>query len=102
MRLCTRLRGGDGAIQEGSIGYRFSPGFRSAVIGDQRYEFTKKQAEVVEILFDAVRAGLRKVHQDEIKGLVNTNQRVGQLFRDHPAYGTLIQGDDQAFYWLNL
>ena len=98
----ARLRGSDGAFQEGSIGYRFSPGFRSAVVGDQEYEFTKKQAEVVEILFEAVKAGLRKVHQDEIKGLVNTNQRVGQLFRDHPAYGTLIQGDDQAFYWLNL
>jgi hypothetical protein len=102
----SKLRGEDTAFRRGGIGYDFSPGFRSAVVGDQQYEFTKKQAEAVEVLFDAVKAGRRKVHQDEIKGFLGTNQRIGQLFRGrghcHPAYGTLIRYDREGYYWLEL
>jgi hypothetical protein len=64
----SKLRGEDTAFRNGGTGYAFSPGFRSAVVGDQHYEFTKKQAEAVEVLFDALKAGRRAVHQDEIKG----------------------------------
>jgi hypothetical protein len=102
----AKLRGEDTAFRRGGIGYDFSPGFRSAVVGDQQYEFTKKQAEAVEILFDALKTGRRKVHQDEIKGFLGTNQRIGQLFRGrghcHPAYGTLIRYDREGYYWLEL
>ena len=54
----TKLRGEDAAFRKGGIGYVFSSGFRSAVVGDQKYEFTKKQAEVVEVLFEAFNSGL--------------------------------------------
>jgi hypothetical protein len=80
----------------------FSSGFRSAVVGDQKYEFTKKQAEVVEVLFEAFESGLHKMHQDEIMGSVDSSQRIGQLFHGHPAYGTLISGDHNGYYWLAL
>ena len=98
----TKLRGEDAAFRKGGIGYVFSSGFRSAVVGDQKYEFTKKQAEVVEVLFEAFESGLHKMHQDEIMGRVDSSQRIGQLFQGHPAYGTLIVGDSHGYYWLAL
>jgi hypothetical protein len=98
----TKLRGEDAAFRKGGIGYVFSSGFRSAVVGDQKYEFTKKQAEVVEVLFEAFESGLHKMHQDEIMGRVDSSQRIGQLFQGHPAYGTLIAGDSHGYYWLAL
>ena len=64
----TKLRGEDAALRTGGIGYVFSSGFRSAVVGDQEYQFTKKQAEVVEVLFEAFKSGLHKMHQDEVMG----------------------------------
>jgi hypothetical protein len=98
----TKLRGEDAAFRKGGIGYVFSSGFRSAVVGDQKYEFTKKQAEVVEVLFEAFESGLHKMHQDEIMGKVDSSQRIGQLFQSHAAYGTLILGDSHGYYWLAL
>jgi hypothetical protein len=98
----TKLRGEDAAFRKGGIGYVFSSGFRSAVVGDQKYEFTKKQAEVVEVLFEAFESGLHKMHQDEIMGRVDSSQRMGQLFHGHPAYGTLIMNDSHGYYWLAL
>jgi hypothetical protein len=98
----TKLRGEDAAFRKGGIGYVFSSGFRSAVVGDQNYEFTKKQAEVVEVLFGAFESGLHKMHQDEIMGSVDSSQRIGQLFHGHPAYGTFIVGDSHGYYWLAL
>ena len=98
----TKLRGEDVTFRAGGIGYVFSSGFRSAVVGDQKYKFTKKQAEVVEVLFEAFESGLHKMHQDEIMGRVDSSQRIGQLFHGHPAYGTLIVGDSHGYYWLAL
>jgi hypothetical protein len=98
----TKLRGADVAFRKGGIGYVFSSGYRSAVVGDQEYEFTKKQAEVVEVLFETFQSGLHKMHQDEVMGKVDSSQRIGQLFQGHPAYGTLILGDSHGYYWLAL
>lgn len=98
--LLTKLRAEDVAFRTGGIGYAFTSGFRSAVVGDQKYQFTKKQAEVVEVLFQALESGLQKMHQDEVMGSVNSSQRIGQLFKGHPAYGTLIMNDGQGYYWL--
>ena len=100
--LLQRLRGHDPRFHAGGIGYVFSPGFRSAVVGDQKYQFTKKQAEVVEVLFGAFTSGLGKMHQDEVMGMVDSSQRIGQLFQGNPAYGTLIMNDSQGYYWLSL
>jgi hypothetical protein len=98
----TKLRGEEVAIRAGGIGYVFSPGCRSAVVGDREYQFTKKQAEVVEVLFEAFQSGLHKMHQDEIMGRVDSGQRIGQLFHGHPAYGTLITSDSHGYYGLAL
>jgi hypothetical protein len=98
----TKLRGEDFTFRAGGIGYVFSSGFRSAVVGDQEYQFTKKQAEVIEILFGAFKLSLHKTHQDEIMGRVDSSQRIGQLFHGHPAYGTLILRDSHGYYWLAL
>ena len=98
----TKLRGEDAAFRQAGIGYVFSSGFRSAMVGDQKYEFTKKQAEVVEVLFEAFESRLHKMHQHEIMGRVDSSQRIGQLFHGHPAYGTLIISDSHGYYWLAL
>jgi hypothetical protein len=98
----TKLRGEEVAIRAEGIGYAFSPGCRSAVVGDREYQFTKKQAEVVEVLFEASQSGLHKMHQDEVIGRPASSQRIGQLFKSHPAYGLLIVGDSHGYYWLAL
>jgi hypothetical protein len=96
------LRGSDHRFRAEGIGFVFSPGFRSAVVGDQEYSFTDKQALVVEALYDAWRNGSRRLHQTEIQGTAKTNQRIGQLFRGHPAYDSLIKHDGAGHYWLDL
>lgn len=96
------LRGGDHRFRAEGIGFVFSPGFRSAVVGDQEYTFTDKQAQVIEALYEALRSGNSRLHQTEIQGVVDTSQRVGQLFGDNPAYGVLIKYDGSGYYWLDL
>jgi hypothetical protein len=96
------LRGTDHRFRGEAIGFVFSPGFRSAVVGDQEYSFTDKQALVVEALYQARKSGAPRLHQTEIQGAASTNQRVGQLFAGHPAYGSLIKYDGAGYYWLDL
>lgn len=96
------LRGTDLRFRSDGIGFVFSPGFRSAVVGDQEYTFTDKQALAVEALYEARKNGVPRLHQTEIQGAAGTNQRVGQLFAGHPAYGSLIKHDGSGYYWLDL
>jgi hypothetical protein len=96
------LRGTDQRFRGDGIGFVFSLGFRSAVVGDQEYSFSDKQAQVIEALYDAWRSGVRRLHQTEIQGAAETSQRVGQLFAENPAYGVLIKYDGQGYYWLDL
>lgn len=96
------LRGDGHRFQGRGIGFEFSPGFRAAVVGDQEYSFTDKQALAVEALYEAWRKGIRRLHQTEIQGQADTKQRVGQLFGGHPAYGALIKHDGSSYYWLDL
>jgi hypothetical protein len=96
------LRGTDHRFRGNGIGFVFSPGYRSAVVGDQEYSFTDKQAQVIEVLYEALRSGVPRLHQTEIQGVATTNQRVGQLFAGHPAYGVLIKYDGLGYYWLDL
>lgn len=100
--VLAALRGHDGAFPSAGIGYVVSPGFRSCVVGDQEYSFTKKQAEAIECLFVARERGVRKTHKSEIQGELNTSQEIGQLFANHAAYGELIKYDGAGFYWLDL
>jgi hypothetical protein len=96
------LRGSDHRFRAEGIGFVFSPGFRSAVVGVQKYSFTDKQAQVIEALYDAWRSGTPRLHQTEIQGKADTSQRVGQLFGDNPAYGVLIKYEGSGYYWLDL
>jgi hypothetical protein len=86
----------------GAIGFEFSTGYRSAQVGDTAYTFTDKQALVIEALFGASSRRNPKLHQTELQGAAHSNQRIGQLFRRHPAYGTLIKHDSQGYYWLDV
>ena len=96
------LRGRDNWFRNNGIGFRFSPGYRSATVGANDYSFSDKQARVVEALDEARRSGVPRLHQTEIQGKADTSQRVGQLFSRHPAYGTLIKYDRAGYYWLDL
>lgn len=90
-------------IGTGGAGYIFSKGFRSAVVGDKNYTFTKKQAAVIEALYEAYASGLHGLHQDEAAAKAESNQRIVQIFRDNKeAYEELIGSDDQGYYWLKL
>ncbi len=102
--LLAALRADDRVVVgTGGVGYVFSEGFRSAVVGDRSYFFTKKQAAVIEALYDAYASGLRGLHQDEAVAKADSNQRIVQIFRDNKeAYDELIGSDDQGYYWLKL
>jgi hypothetical protein len=100
--IYAALRGSDYRFRGDGIGFVFSPGFRSAVVGDREYSFTDKQALVVEALLGAWKNGISRLHQTEIQGAASTNQRVGQLFAGHPAYGSLVRYDGAGYYWLDL
>lgn len=102
--LLAALRADDSVVVgTGGVGYVFSEGFRSAVVGDKSYTFTKKQAAVIEALYDAHVTGLQRLHQDEVAAQADSNQRVVQIFRDNKqAYDDLIGSDDQGYYRLKL
>jgi hypothetical protein len=100
--IYAALRGHDASFPSSGIGYVFSSGFRSGVVGDQEYTFTRKQAQVIELLFSARERGIRKLHKTEIQGPLETSQQIGQLFQGNPAYGELIKFDGTGYYWLDL
>lgn len=79
----------------------FSPGFRSGCFNGVEYTFTKTQAAILECLFNAGKA----VHKDELLAQADSAQKkIIDVFRGrqgvHPAYGVIIQGDDEGFYRL--
>ena len=45
-------------VATGGVGYLFSGGLRSAGVGDKNFRFTKKQAAVIEALYEARASGL--------------------------------------------
>lgn len=102
--LLAALRADDRVVVgSGGVGYVFSEGFRSAAVGDRNYFFTKKQAAVIEALYDAHASGLHGLHQDEAAAAAESNQRIVQIFRNNKeAYDQLIGSDDQGYYWLKL
>ncbi|MBL8660599.1 MAG: hypothetical protein JNM75_12680 [Rhodospirillales bacterium] len=102
--LLAALRADDRVVAgTGGVGYVFSEGVRSAVVGDRSFTFTKKQAAIIEALYEAYASGLHGLHQDEAAAKANSNQRIVQIFRDNKeAYEALIGSDDQGYYWLKL
>jgi hypothetical protein len=85
-----------------AVGFQFSPGYRSVLWGENDFSFSDKQSLVIEALHDARLAGTGRLHQTELQGVADTSQRMTELFRRHPAYGTLIKNDGTGYYWLNL
>jgi|GEM_PF-1897309 len=84
----------------------FSDGFRSGYIKGISYTFTKKEAEVVEYLYNA---GRKPVHQDEIMAVISPNSRhstISSIFHSrngkNPALGVIIKYDNKGYYWLDL
>lgn len=102
--LLAALRADDRVVVgTGGIGYVFSDGFRSAVVGDTSFTFTRKQAAIIEALYEGYRSGLERIHRDEAAAAAESNQRIVQIFRDNKdAYDQLIGSDDQGYYWLKL
>lgn len=99
--ILAALRGPVPLHGGGGIGFRFSPGFRSCLYGHQTFQFSATQALVVEALYCAREQGLPSLHQNELRGQAETNQRMVQLFYRHPAYGTLIRHDGSGYYRLD-
>jgi len=99
--IFSALRGPDPRTGVGGVGFAFTPGFRTVRWGKQLFELTDKQALAIEAMHESWFNGLR-LHQTEIQGAADTPQRMTELFRGHPAYGTLILHDDSGRYWLDL
>jgi len=94
--LAGKMSGG--VTQEG-----FSGGFRSLVKNGKPYSFSKKQADVLEYLYNA---GSPR-HKDEILAEIGSAQRkLLELFksnnRKHPAWGDIIKSDGKGYYWLDM
>ena len=81
----------------------FSGGFRNLVVNGKKYQFTKKEAEAIEFIYNA---GSPR-HQDEVLAEINSSQnKLLQVFRSkgktNPAWGKIIKNDRKGNYWLDL
>jgi len=79
----------------------FSEGYRTAFINGVQYEFTKLQAEILEVLD---KAG-RPIHKTEIMAATSSMQeKLNSVFRPkgqyHPAWNVIIKNDRKGNYWL--
>lgn len=68
---------------------RHGPGFASVVWNGARFSFTRAQAHAVQILWEAWDAGTPEVCQ-EILLEGEEDRRMVDLFKGHPAWGTMI------------
>jgi len=84
----------------------FSPSddYRSAAFRGQRYSFTSRQAQVIEMLHKAFAKGTPALGKDHIlEQLESSNSRLRDTFKKHPAWGSLIvSGEKRGTYRLNL
>jgi hypothetical protein len=81
----------------------FSDGYRSAYIKGESYIFSKKQAEVLELLHKAS----KPMHQDEVIATVSPNanyNRISLIFSSkgklHSAWDKIIKHDNKGYYWI--
>lgn len=79
----------------------FSKGCRTAYVNGVHYEFSKLQAEILEVLMQAG----RHMHKSEIMSAVNSKQEdVKNAFRikgqTHRAWNVIIRNDKKGNYWL--
>lgn len=79
----------------------FSEGYRTAYINGLHYQFSKLQAEILEVLDQAGRS----LHKTEIMAQTGTTQEnIYQIFRTggqyHPAWNVIIKNDKKGNYRL--
>jgi len=84
--------------------FRAAPGFRSVWWQGQQYTFGSKQAQVVEILYQAYLSATPEVGQDYIlEAVESSGRRLRDLFKDHPAWKSLIvSGKGKGTFRLNI
>lgn len=92
----------------------FAPGFRSATYNKiHLFDFTRSQAQVINVVFDYYENGFPSVFQQEVIRHLNdvrfedesreilNDIRIRDYFKFHPAWGTLIKttkGRDSRIY----
>lgn len=80
----------------------FSSGYRAAYFNNIHYTFTRKQAEVIEVLYSRK----TRIHKHELLAEVDSSEDdVYRIFRNrkkeyHPAWNVLIKNDGKGYYWL--
>jgi 7-cyano-7-deazaguanine synthase in queuosine biosynthesis len=84
--------------------FRAAPGFRSVWWRGEQFTFGSKQAQAVELLFEAHQRGTPDIGQDHI--LVEVESKAGRLrdlFKNHPAWNRLIiRGEGKGIFRLNI
>lgn len=84
--------------------FRHSPDYRCCTHQGNEYNFSRAQAAVIEMLHCESRRGTPSVAgQTLLEQAESTSNRVADLFKDHPAWNTLvIVGGSKGTYRLNL
>jgi len=93
-----------------------SPGFTNVTWRGIPYLFTPNQAKCVKMLWGAMKNGTPEIHQQEIFTQIENDdteppnqpetlkideKRIVDVFKDHPALGTMIVSMKKGFYRLN-
>jgi hypothetical protein len=88
-------------LEAASRGVRYANDYSTVKWGDETFTFTKKQRRVVQALFAARREG-HELHQQGLLDAADSDAtRLRDLFRDHPAWGSMIApGEDIGTYRL--
>jgi hypothetical protein len=96
-------RHGTNRVQQ-SGDFVYSPDYRSVSFRGNTLSFTSRQAQVVEMLHQALVRGAPELGQDYIlEELDSPNSRLRDTFKNHPAWNLLIvKGKGRGTYRLNL
>jgi hypothetical protein len=76
-------------------GYSHSPDFCSVRFAGRIFEFTTNQRIIVEMLWTAWECGSPIVSYGALQEKVDTDTRIIEMFKGHPAWNTLIIKSDQ-------
>lgn len=80
---------------------RAGPGFTSVIWYGEEYQFNAVQSHVIRLLWRAWRRGTPQVRQEFIMEAVGSETKVSDIFKDHPAWNTMIViGSSRGSYQL--
>jgi hypothetical protein len=81
-------------LDAASRGVRYASDYSTVRWGEESFSFSPKQRRVVQALFAARREG-HDIHQQGLLDAADSDaSRLRDLFRDHPAWGTMIIGGE--------